>query len=179
MKKISENGILLIKHYEELHDGDLTLIGLQPKMCPAGIWTEGYGHAMVYNGKFLSGVENKELAYELHSVNDEQQASALLLVDVVPFENKVNALLPSLTQNQFDALVSFCYNLGYGALLQSTLLKYIKGNTTAELIKTAFMMWNKCNHVILNGLTYRRHSEADMFNYNELNFYNKLGLIKE
>lgn len=45
--KTSENGIILIKHYESLHDGDLSRIGLQPKMCPAGYWTEGYGHAIL------------------------------------------------------------------------------------------------------------------------------------
>jgi lysozyme len=39
--KISEKGLDLIKHFESLHDGDLTIVGLQPKMCPAGIWTEG------------------------------------------------------------------------------------------------------------------------------------------
>jgi lysozyme len=44
--KTSNVGIQLIQEFESLHDGDLTMIGLQPKMDPIGIWTEGYGHAM-------------------------------------------------------------------------------------------------------------------------------------
>ena len=54
--KTSNIGIELIKEFESLHDGDLSIIGLQPKMCPAGIWTEGYGHAMRDNkGNFIKG----------------------------------------------------------------------------------------------------------------------------
>jgi GH24 family phage-related lysozyme (muramidase) len=44
---INNNGLQLEEHYESLNDGDLTLIGLQPKMDCCGIWTEGWGHAMV------------------------------------------------------------------------------------------------------------------------------------
>ena len=47
--RTSNKGIDLIKEFEGLHDGDLSIIGLQPKMCPAGIWTQGYGHAIIYN----------------------------------------------------------------------------------------------------------------------------------
>ena len=54
--KTSQVGINLIKHFEGLHDGDLKEIGLQPKKCPAGIWTQGYGSAMRdKNGNFLKG----------------------------------------------------------------------------------------------------------------------------
>lgn len=61
INQINDKCTLVTKHFESLHDGDLTIIGLQPKMCPAGIWTEGYGNAIVdpLTGKFLKGSENK------------------------------------------------------------------------------------------------------------------------
>ena len=45
--KTSSNGIAMIAMFEQYHDGDLSMIGLQPKMCPAGIWTVGLGHALI------------------------------------------------------------------------------------------------------------------------------------
>ena len=59
--KTSVNGLNLIKEFESLHDGDLSIIGLQPKMCPAQVWTEGYGRAMRNkSGVFLKGTKDKQ-----------------------------------------------------------------------------------------------------------------------
>jgi len=53
---VTSKTVELIKYFEGLHDGDLKRIGLQPKMCPSGVWTEGYGRAMRdANGKFIKG----------------------------------------------------------------------------------------------------------------------------
>ena len=63
--KTNQEGINLIKHFESLHDGDLKQIGLQPKMDPIGIWTEGYGRAMRDDkGNFIKGSAKIELAYK-------------------------------------------------------------------------------------------------------------------
>jgi lysozyme len=164
--KISQAGIALIKRFESLHDGDLTIIGLQPKMCPAGIWTEGYGHAMMHNGKFLKGKENKELAYSLHAVNNETEASALLVKDLVFYEKSINSLGLDLTQNMFDALVSFIFNVGFKSLQGSTLFKRI--NSSVGDIKEAFLMWNKCKGEELRGLTLRREAEANLYLQSQL-----------
>ena len=61
--KTSQKGIDLIKHFESLHDGDLTQIGPQQKMDVKGIWTAGWGHAIINKGGFVMGEEQKDLAY--------------------------------------------------------------------------------------------------------------------
>lgn len=165
MMKISNVGLDLIKKYESLHDGDLHTIGLQPKMCPAGYWTEGYGNVIKdKNGNMLKGIANKSLAYSLTKVTTEEEASKQLQenIDLIygPF---VNGLGLVLTQNQFDSLVSFSYNCGKNALRTSTLLKLIKTKAASNNIKRAFLMWNKSEGKALLGLTRRRTSEADLF----------------
>ena len=177
--KLSETGIKLIKHYESLHDGDLNVIGLQPKLCPAGIWTVGWGHAIVYNGKFLKSdpeKKNKEIAYSLYPALTLEEADQMFLVDIQVYENQVTSLNLKINQNQFDALVSFSYNCGFKNLLNSTLLKRIKANSGN--IQEAFEMWNKgdCNGdgklETLAGLTARRKTEAELFIKGTLTFYN-------
>lgn len=161
----SDRGIQLIKYFESLHDGDLTMIGLQPKMCPAGIWTCGWGHAIIYDGEYLKGPENKALAYSLYPNMTEADAEDLLKVDLSIFERKLTRLDLKLYQHQFDALVSFCFNLGFGAFLNSSLRKRIVGGGD---IGAAFLMWNKCGGKVLKGLTLRRQAEATLYLTNEL-----------
>ncbi|MGK9367528.1 lysozyme [Melioribacter sp. Ez-97] len=161
--RASENCYKLIKGFETLHDGDLTLIGLQPKMCPAGIWTEGYGHAILYNGKPLKGEENKELAYKLSTVKTEAEAEELLKKDVEVFEKGVNNLLKvNVNQNQFDALVDIAFNIGLGALRDSTLLKKINMGDFKGAAEE-FLKWNKSGGKVLPGLTRRRMAEKALF----------------
>lgn len=165
--KTGGKGIELIKHFESLHDGDLTRIGLQPKMCPAGIWTEGYGHAMIHEGKFLRGKENKDLAYSLSKIHTVEDAERTLKTDLPIFENSLNAMNLSIDQNQFDALVSFCFNEGFGAFKGSTLLRRIR--VKASGIREAFLVWNKADTnadgklEVLPGLTLRREAEAKLY----------------
>ena len=78
--KTGKLGIKLIKEFESLHDGDLKKIGLQPKMDPIGIWTEGYGRAMRdKKGNFLKGIGNKLLAEKSATINTEAQAEKALI----------------------------------------------------------------------------------------------------
>lgn len=154
--KTSQIGIDLIKHFEGLHDGDLKQIGLQPKKCPAGIWTQGYGSAMRdKNGNFLKGNVMPKATIT------EKQAEQLLAKDLEVFENivmrKVKVLL---TQNKFDALVSHTYNTGGS----DTLFKLINQNAPAEQIRKWFTTkYITGNGKRLQGLVNRRNAEAKLY----------------
>jgi lysozyme len=164
MKITSQKGIELIKNFETLHDGDLSLIGLQPKMCPAGIWTEGYGHAILdKTGKQIKGAKNKYLAYDYSIAYTESEAETLLADDLGSVEKQINRLNLYCTQDQFDAIVSFTFNLGIGNLRSSTLLKLIKQNPLNFMIAYEFTKWRKAGGRILAGLERRRREEAQLY----------------
>lgn len=174
--KISKLGLDLIKHYEGLHDGDLSKIGLQPKMCPVGIWTVGYGRALRgKDGTHLRGEEDREEAYSMHPNLNEAEALIMLDEDCDIYEGRINSLRLNLTQYQFDALVSFNYNVGFTNFINSSLYRFIKKNLTEEEnILWAFSLYNKArvNGIFkpLPGLTKRRRSEAQLFLTGKLNF---------
>ena len=159
----SQVGIQLIKEFESLHDGDLTQIGLQPKMCPAGIWTEGWGNAIIEpkTGKFLKGEENKERAYQLAIAKTEKIADAQLAQNLKKFEAIVNRKLKvKVSQNQFDALVSHTYNTGGS----NTLFRLINSNAPSQDIKDWIeTRYITANGVKLNGLVRRRKAESDLY----------------
>jgi lysozyme len=161
---ICKDAIDIIKHYESLHDGDLTKIGLQPKMCPAGIWTIGWGHALTDSkGNFLKGVGGQAQAYALAGTLTEAEAESLLNKDLVIFVNSVKSLIKvQVNAHQFGALVSFAYNVGAAALKSSTLLKKLNNNDFVGAANE-FIKWNKSGGKILNGLTARRKSESELF----------------
>jgi len=161
--KTTQIGIDLIKHFESLHDGDLSQIGLQPKMCPAGIWTEGYGHAMRdLRGQFFKGIANKEKAYANSIVKNEVQATKLLEKDLEVYENIVmRKIKVSLKENQFDALVSYTYNTGGS----DTLFKLINQTAPIDQIKKWFeTKYITANGKVLNGLVARRKAEFKLYN---------------
>lgn len=170
--KTSQDGIDLIKHYESLHDGDLSLVGLQPKLCPAQIWTEGYGHAMLYRGKFIKGAENKDLAYSLHKINNEEDAINQLKLDLSEREGQLNGLYIDFTQNEFDACIDFIFNLGFTNFSGSTLLRRIVAKAGSDEIRYEFSRWNKGGGKVQPGLVYRRESDSLLFLTGELKFFN-------
>jgi lysozyme len=137
---VSETGIELIKKFEGCV--------LKAYKCPAGIWTIGYGHT--------SGVKEGQTI-------TKAQAKELLKQDLKQFEVGVNNLVNvPLNQNQFDALVSFCYNLGTGNLKNSTLLKLLNRgdyNGAAE----QFDRWVYASGKKLAGLVTRRTAEKELF----------------
>lgn len=165
---ISGQCIELVKRFESLHDGDLHLIGLQPKMCPAGYWTEGWGRLVLdaYGNK-ISGIENKAKAYRYSTIKTEREAEIALLEDLAVREKRVNSLQLPLNQNQFDALVSFVYNVGFANLKTSTLLKRMLVNVNDQNIRVQFLRWNKALidgvYQPLPGLTRRRIEEATLY----------------
>lgn len=124
-----------------------------PYPCPAGVWTIGYGTT--------NGVT-------MHSEPiSREYAEELLRDDVSRFEDAVNRYVKvPLTQNQFDALVSWTYNVGEGALKKSTLLKKLnKGEY--DKVPYELARWNKADGNVLNGLTRRRAAEADLWSQSD------------
>lgn len=144
--KISERGLNLIKRYEGLR--------LRPYKCPAGLWTVGYGH-VIGDGRTLP--ESARRPYT------KEEVDSLLQKDVARFERGVLRLCPvSLTQGQFDALVSFSFNLGLGNLQRSTLrMKTNRGET--DRAAKEFLKWVRANGKVLLGLVNRRKDEARLF----------------
>ena len=160
---ISDRGLEIIKKYESLHDGDLTQIGLQPKMCPAGVWTEGWGHAIYYKGKQLRGIENKALAYQLSKIKTEAEADSLLMKDVDMVELQVLSYVKvPLYQEHLDALISLVFNIGQGNFKKSTLLKKLNKGDYLGASKE-FKKFIKGGGKVWKGLILRRETERELF----------------
>lgn len=161
--KVSEYLILFIIAYEQIHDGSLKMIGLQPKLDACGIWTEGYGHAMIINGKFARVEQYPTLESILphQTIHNIEDAKKVLRIDIIKFESTVNRnLTRKVTQNQFDALVSFCFNCGFS----KNLFKLVNQNTNQIAIKNFWINnYIKGNGKILLGLQYRRVDECEMY----------------
>lgn len=161
-------GIALIKHFESLHDGDLKTVGLQPKLCPAGYWTEGYGHMMRGDdGKPLTYKVPYKTALARSRVKTEADASRLLAADLREREAYVKRVtVLQLMTYEFDALVSFQFNLG--TLGTSTLLKELnagrRGQASAQFLRWVFATDPKTGaRVKMPGLIRRRNAERALF----------------
>lgn len=145
--KIGQAGIDLIKKFEGFRS--------KPYKCPAGVPTIGYG-ATFYPNKKKVTMADPEIS--------EVEASELLENMLDRFEQYVDSYCTdSITQNQFDALVSFCYNLGPANLKASTLLKKVNLNPNDPTIRAEFMKWTKAGGRTLKGLVTRRTAEADLY----------------
>lgn len=154
--KTAKKGIELIKKFEGVHDGDLKAIGLQPKKCPAGIWTLGYGRAMRdFKGSFLRG--DKMPQYTI----SESEAQQYLYEDLHTFEVIVSRKITvGLNQNQFDALVSHAYNTGGS----DGLYRLINRKAPIEDIKKWWIgKYITANGKVLQGLVNRRKEEFNLY----------------
>ena len=155
--KTSDVGIELIKKYEGYV--------LKAYKCPSGVWTIGYGHT---NG-VKSGMQITKA-----------QALDYLKQDLSTFEKAVtNYVKVPLNQNQFDALVSFSFNCGAGALKTSTLLQKLN-SSDYNGAANEFLKWNKSNGKVLNGLVKRREEEKELFlktNYLSNKTYKGVSLV--
>ncbi len=121
---------------------------LQAYQDAAKVWTIGYGHTKgVKKGDNITQVE----------------AEAYLREDVEEVEGQILALNLNLTQPQFDALVSFVYNVGIGAFKESTLLRFIREGRSENDIKKQFCSWVYSNGRTLPGLVRRREWESIRF----------------
>ncbi|ELY5938888.1 lysozyme [Cronobacter malonaticus] len=141
----SEKGLALIKEFESCQ--------LKAYRCPAGVWTIGYGWTQPVDGKPISaGMEI-----------DMPTAERLLKSGLVGYENDVMKLVRvKLSQAQFDALVSFTYNVGSRNFSTSTLLKKLNAGDYVGAADE-FLRWNKSRGKVLNGLVRRRAAERELF----------------
>ena len=141
----SDKGIALIKEFE-----GCKLTAYQDSV---GVWTIGYGWTQPLDGKPIrAGMTIKQ-----------ETAERLLKTGLVSYESDVSRLVKvGLTQGQFDALVSFTYNLGARSLSTSTLLRKINAGDYAGAADQ-FLRWNKAGGKVLKGLTRRREAERALF----------------
>lgn len=152
--KTSFAGYNLIKTWEGLVDGDPNTPGLDPYLCPADVPSIGYGSTW--------NLEGERVTMETLPIT-EAEAQFLLEREVQETERWVSRLIKVLlNQNQFDALVSFTYNLGSGRLQQSTLrMKLNRGDYYGA--SQEFWKWRRANGIILKGLVLRRAQETSLF----------------
>jgi len=140
---ISERGLQLIKQFETLQ--------LKAYRDPVGVWTIGWGHTPSYPGQRIT----------------EEQAEALLRADIERFERAVNEVVKvPITQDQFDAIVSFAFNVGIRAMARSTLVEKLNAGDV-EGAAEEFTRWvygRKDGRMErLPGLVRRREAEARLF----------------
>lgn len=140
--KLSDNGLAFIKKFEGCRLTAYADVG--------GIWTIGWGHT---GPDVVEGLSiTQQQADELFRVEVDQFAEAVLKEIKIP-----------INQNQFDALVSFSYNVGLAAFHNSTLLKLLNDKTTVSIVASEFLKWNKVNGKPVEGLSNRRQAEKELF----------------
>jgi lysozyme len=145
--KTSSNGIRLLQEFEGLR--------LTSYLCSAGVPTIGYGATYYADGSKV----------KLGQTITRDQADQLLKDHLKEFEGSVVGLLNTtkVNQNQFDALVSFCFNLGAGNLAKSQLLRFVKANPKDPKIAAEFAKWNRAGGEVSRGLVRRRKKEAELY----------------
>jgi lysozyme len=140
MQRVSQRGIDLIQKHEGLR--------LQSYVCPAGKWTIGYGHTRTARpGQQITA----------------EQAEELLRQDIAFAELAVRALGVQLRQGQYDALVSFVYNVGVGAFRNSTLRQMVIDRKPDAEVAAQFGRWVYAGNRRLPGLVNRRNDEAALY----------------
>lgn len=144
--KISEKGLNLIKEFEGLR--------LKPYKDAVGIPTIGYGNTYYEDGRKVS-LSDPAIT--------EERATELLKMVVKRYEDAINRYVQvPITQNQFDALVSFAYNVGNENVRKSTLMKLLNRKQYTEAADQ-LLRWNKAGGKTLKGLTRRRQAERTLF----------------
>jgi lysozyme len=144
---VSERGIKLIKHHEGVRN--------RPYRCPAGLWTVGVGH--------LIG-DGKSLPESWDRLFTKEEIDGILKRDLRRFELGVHKMLPNmfLRQHEFDALVSFCFNLGLGCFQRSTIRQaLLRGDKKAAM--GSLLKYCRAGGKILRGLQIRRMDEKALF----------------
>jgi len=144
---VSKAAIALIKHHEGVRS--------RPYRCPANLWTVGVGH-LIGDGKSLPDSWNRTFSQE--------EIDGILKSDLRRFELGVHKMLPNvpLRQHEFDALVSFCFNLGLGCFQRSTIRQaLLRGDKKAAM--ESLVKYCRAGGKILRGLQIRRLDEKALF----------------
>jgi len=144
--KASTRCLVMIKHHEGVR--------YRPYKCPAGLWTIGVGH-LIGDGKTLPPEWNRTLS--------KDEVDQILAADLRRFERGVLRLCPvPLTQGQFDALVSFAFNLGLGGLQRSS-VRMCTNRMDKDGAVRGLMKYIKGGGKVLPGLVKRRKDEAALY----------------
>lgn len=155
--KVSDKLIEMIKHDEG--------VKTRPYQCPALLWTVGVGHVIDPNHAKIKLADRKQLPIPAgwDRVLSMSEVDAILKHDLARFEAGVMRLCPKTEkQGQFDALVSFAFNVGLGNLQNSTLRqKHNRGEFDWAAIE--FLKWNKAGGKVLKGLDKRRKGEKALY----------------
>jgi Phage-related lysozyme (muraminidase) len=154
MSKITTVSDQCLQLIEQFECGGNVAKYLTAYKCPAGVWTIGIGTTVYPNGQKVKqgDVATKDQAYEY------------LQHDLKTTEVSVDSFtIDTINQHQFDALVSFAYNVGTGALKGSTLLKKVNVNPSDSTIRAEFNKWVNGGGKVLPGLIKRRAAEADLY----------------
>ena len=144
---VSKAAIALIKHHEGVRS--------RPYRCPANLWTVGVGH-LIGDGKHLPDSWNRTFSQE--------EIDGILKSDLRRFELGVHKMLPNvpLRQHEFDAIISFCFNLGLGCFQRSTLRQaLLRGDKKAAM--ESLVKYCRAGGKILRGLQIRRLDEKALF----------------
>lgn len=148
--RISPRGLSLLKQFE----GCI----LVPYKDSAGLWTIGYGH-LIADGRTLPDSAKYKIT--------QKQADLLLKYDVIPREKAVERLCTApLSQNEFDALVSFVFNLGAGCFQRSTIRQKLNRGDRAGAAKV-LLRYNRAGGKVIKGLVNRRMAEFKLFMSNQ------------
>jgi lysozyme len=145
--KIGDAGIALIKEFEGFRKA--------PYLCSAGVPTIGFGSTLYTDGRKV----------RLCDVSISEATALELFHDTLhKYEQTVDKVINvPLTQNQFDACVCLCYNIGQGNFASSTLVKMLNARTSPVIIAPQFLRWNKAAGEPSKGLTRRREAEMNLF----------------
>jgi lysozyme len=144
--KINQQAIKLLHDFEGLK--------LNAYLCPAKVWTIGYG-----NTRYEDGTPVKR-----GDVITKERAESLFLRILDTFERGVLSRVRStLNLNQFSALVCLSYNIGLGNFGNSTLLRLVNANPNNPEIRAQFLRWNKAGGREMQGLTRRRIAESNLY----------------
>ena len=144
--KINEEGLQIIKHFEGFRADSY--------LCPAGVWTQGYGSTRNSKGKRFTGNEDPIT---------EKQAEELLMEDCGRAEKAIGRLVRvPLTVNEFSSLVSFIYNVGSGAFQRSTMRMKLN-RSDYEGAANEYPKWRRAGKKVLRGLVLRREMERELF----------------
>lgn len=147
MRPVNKAGTDLIKSFEGLF--------LKPYLDPIKIPTIGYGTIKYPSGKSVT-MQDPAIT--------EAQATEYLMHEVEEKAKNVERMVKvPLNDNEYAALVSFAYNVGWQALEKSTLMKLLNANTDRVAIADQFLRWNKAGGQELSGLTRRRQAERSLF----------------
>jgi lysozyme len=144
---VSKVAIALIKHHEGVRN--------RPYRCPANLWTVGVGH-LIGDGKSLPDSWNRTFT--------EAEIDGILKSDLRRFELGVHKMLPNvpLRQHEFDAIISFCFNLGLGCFQRSTIRQaLLRGDKKAAM--ESLVKYCRAGGKILKGLQTRRLDEKALF----------------